>query len=78
MSLHIYAPKNLQSFMEILAVLHIKISKARCSHTVHATVPTAMIEDLRENAEALKLTFDTGRFYHRGGGNKCQIVVKAA
>ena len=75
MSLHRYAPKNLQEFMEILKVMKIEIGKARCSHTVHAVVPHNLIEDIKENAKALKLDFSTGRFYH--ATKKCQIVVKS-
>ena len=75
MSLHRYAPKNLQEFMEILKVMKIEIGKARCSHTVHAVVPANFIEDIKENAKALELDFSTGRFYH--ATKKCQIIVKS-
>ena len=75
MSLHRYAPKNLQEFMEILKVMKIEIGKARCSHTVHAVVPNNLIEDIKETAKTLKLDFSTGRFYH--ATKKCQIIVKS-
>lgn len=75
MSLHRYAPKNLREFMEILKILKIEIDKARCSHTVHAVIPYNWIEDIKENAKALKLDFSTGRFYH--ASKKCQIIVKS-
>jgi hypothetical protein len=76
MSLHQYAPENIQEFLDILKVLPVKVAKARSSHSVHVTIPLALMIPLKKAAYDLGLDYSVGRFYRRGAGDKCQIVVK--
>ena len=80
MSLHKYAPLELLDFIRIVQSTQpsCRVAKARSSHTAHITVNYGLLPLMKTMAANRGLELTVGRFYHRGGGNKCQIVVKAA